>query len=121
MTVTVELKRLHSPEVSDLKSFYPTNGGPFGLLVQAMFGPAGIEGEESFDIVVCNPEWLARNLKGNGLYSGRHHLICAEFNYHELINYLRECARNATGANWAEAASKLARVGQWEFEDYAPK
>src|SRR5450631_390127 len=38
-TVEAELKKLHSPDVSDLRRFRPV--GPFGILVQAMVGPQG--------------------------------------------------------------------------------
>ena len=51
-----QLKRLHSPDVWDLKSFKPD--GPFSILVEAMAGPVDAPGEESFDIIVCTYDWL---------------------------------------------------------------
>jgi hypothetical protein len=49
--IQAELKRLHSPDVYKLEDYEPE--GPFGILVQAIVGPAGAGGCESFDIVVC--------------------------------------------------------------------
>lgn len=118
MMIVPELKRVHSPDVPDLTSFSPAKGEAFGVLVQAMFGPKGMEGEESFDVVVCTPEWLAQRLAGKKMYSGRHHLICVEFNITHITDYLKECANNSTGRDWKEVAGKLSRVGKWEFEDF---
>jgi hypothetical protein len=118
MTIFPELKRLHCPDVSNLRDFSPGKSKPFGLLVQAMYGPKGSEGEESFDIIVCTPGWLMQqNIRAN-VYSGRHHLICEEFNYDAIYNYLVDVANNSGGKDWAEVACKLGRVGKWEFEDY---
>jgi hypothetical protein len=119
MTITAELRRMHSPDVLDLKNFSPAKEEAFGILVQAMFGSKEMEGEESFDIVVCTPEWLRQRMNGSKLYSGRHHLICSEFNFDALSDYLKRCAKEAAGADWKEIAIKLARVGKWEFEDYS--
>lgn len=116
--MTPELKRLHSPDVDDLTHFSPATGEPFGILVQAMFGPVGVDGEESFDVVVCTPGWLEKKVIENSLYSGRHHLICSKFDLGQLIAFFEDYAREAEGENWQEVAEKLSRIAQWEFEDY---
>lgn len=118
MKIIPELKRLHSPDVPNLETYCPENRENFGILVQAMFGPFGIDGEESFDFLVCTPEWLAQRLSANVIYSGRHHLICARYDYFRLTEYVKNYAEKIAGENWKEVASKLARLGKWEFEDY---
>jgi hypothetical protein len=112
---TAELRRLHSPDVSDLKSLRPS--GPFCLLVQAMVGPAGSRGEESFDILVCSPSWLEANI-GDEIIDGRHHLIMQNYDYKKLWDYIASYCSNQSGRDWQEIAGRLALLGKWEFEDY---
>jgi hypothetical protein len=85
-----------------------------------MFGPDGGEGEESFDVLVCTPTWLAREVERMGLVDGRHHLIVHEFNLERIRSFLVAYASTCAGETWQEVAAKLSRLGKWEFEDYAP-
>ena len=119
-TVIPVLKRLHSPDVPDLDSFYPDDEQCFGFLLQAFFGPSGGDGEESFDIIVCTPRWLAREVERTGIMTGRHHLFVMEYSLGRIRAFLMRYAQACTGETWAEAASKLSRLGHWEFEDYTP-
>jgi len=111
------LKGLHSPDIYDLKTYSPNEPDNFGFLLQAMIGPAGQEGEESFDIVVCTPEWLKWN-HTTEVVLGRHHLIVFEYNYERLTGYIAAYAEECTGESWQEIAQLLGRLGKWEFEDY---
>jgi hypothetical protein len=112
-----ELKRLHSPDIYDLKNYRPEEPDNFGFLLQAMIGPANQEGEESFDMVVCTPEWLKRNHTAE-IVLGRHHLIVFEYDYEGLAGYIAAYAKKCTGESWQEIAQLLCRLGKWEFEDY---
>ncbi|MFO0404784.1 MAG: immunity 8 family protein [Labrys sp. (in: a-proteobacteria)] len=114
------LRRLHSPDVDDLEAFSPSVPDHFGILVQALFGPEGVEGEESFDFLVCTPAWLAEKARRVGVVSGRYHLIVHAFDLPQLRAFLDGCAKSASGKSWKVVAAKLARIGQWEFEDYVP-
>lgn len=117
-TVRPVLKRLHSPDVLDLESFSPADPTCFSLLLQAMFGPEGISGEESFDIIGCTPAWLAGEVERRGIVNCRHHLVVRRFDLSEIRSFLMEYAKNTAGKTWREAAVKLSRIGMWEFEDY---
>jgi hypothetical protein len=119
-TVQPVLKRLHSPDIFDLESFSPADPTCFSFLLQAMFGPAGSEGEESFDIVVCTPRWLSAEVERKGIVDGRHHLIVGQFDFAQVSAFLSEYAKTCAGKTWREVAVKLARLGHWEFEDYTP-
>ena len=111
-----ELKSLFSPDADPLKDFLPT--GPFGILVMAMIGPAGQPGHESFDFMLCTPEWFSSNLRED-FKMGRHYLFVRDFDYAQLEKFVQKyCASCGEAATWSALAEKLARLGKWEFEDY---
>lgn len=115
-----ELKRLHSADAPDLRTFRPADAENFGLLIQVMAGPAGDDASESFDLVVCTPAWLAARLDVEPIIDGRHHLIVRAFDYEMLERFIRDYCAQSDGADWREVATKLSRLGRWEFEDYRP-
>lgn len=114
-----ELKRLHSPDVQNLASYVPVQRDNFGFLLQVMFGPLAHEGEESFDVMVCTPEWLKKNHKADFII-GRHYLIVFQYDYNRLFDFLKEYCSRCAGETWQEVAQQLGRLGKWEFEDYKP-
>lgn len=116
--VRPRLRRLHSPDVFDLESFVPEDPACFGILLQAMFGPDGGEGEESFDILVCTPMKLALEVKSKGIVDGRHHLIVHKFDLEQIRAFLVAYASSCTGKTWLEVVTKLSQLGKWEFEGY---
>lgn len=111
------LRHLHSPDVEDLRRYAPVDPVDFGILLQIMAGPKGLEGEESFDVVLCSPRWFSRRLEEYPL-SGRHHLFMAVYDYDRLhafvVAFLDECE----GENWREVAEAIGCLGRWEFEGY---
>jgi hypothetical protein len=115
-----ELKNIHSPDIEELSSWVPESD-TFSILLQAIIGPAGSPGEESFDITLCTPSWIEAVLKSEKVMTGRHLLIVSEFNYDRIYNFISKYASSCSGDNWSEVASKLARLGHWEFEDYSPQ
>lgn len=115
-----ELKRLHSPDVLNLSTYVPEVADEFGFLVQLMAGPEGSDGEESFDVFVCTPEWLKHNKSRTSMILGRHYLIVFEYNFERLRTFLAGYCRECSGATWQDVAQQLGRLGKWEFEDYKP-
>ena len=116
--MNAELKRVHSPEIDDLENYRPENPTNFAFLLQAMVGPEGEEGEESFDIEVCTPKWLEETYGLTDVAIGRHHLIFQEYNYERIIRTITDFLQLCSGKDWNEIAEKVARLGKWEFEDY---
>ena len=56
----------------------------------------------------------------HGYVDGRHTIVTTLDAYTEpgLRSFLTRRVEAATGATWQEVAGKVARLGQWEFEDY---
>jgi hypothetical protein len=112
-----ELRRLHSPDVADMASWSPDDD-QFAILVQLMVGPADAPGEESFDLTLCTPGWLAHRVQTERIVDARHHLIVDAYDYDSVERYLRQRVADCEGESWKEVAEKVGRLGKWEFEDY---
>jgi hypothetical protein len=112
-----ELRALHCATIDDLENFRPN--GDFGIFVQALIGPKGAIGAESFEIAVCTPGWFATQMT-TGIAPGIHVLFMTRFDYDLLNRFVSSYCENCTGNSWAEVAQKLTRLGKWEFEDYRP-
>lgn len=110
------LRRLHSPDVYDLRSWSPE--GDFGILVQLLVGPVGGPGEESFGITLCTAAWLAERAREERIVDARHHVIVDAYDYDLVERYLQERVVGLEGSTWEEVAERLGRLGHWEFEDY---
>jgi hypothetical protein len=58
------LKRLYSSDITDVENYQPKEQDNFGFVLRALVRPTGQPVEESFDITVCTPRWLAKRLVG---------------------------------------------------------
>jgi hypothetical protein len=117
--IRAEVKRLHSPDVHDLSTYVPDDSDNFGILVQVMAGPVGGEGEESFDVVVCTPNWLRDKLGPTEVKMGRHYLLVKQYDFAVLMRFITGFAAECRGTTWQDAALRMGRLGKWEFEDYS--
>src|SRR5215475_13595685 len=115
--VRAALRFLHSTDADPLRDFCPD--GPFGIPVQAIIGPANGPGEESFDFMLCTPEWFGTNMQDD-IMIGRHYLFVKEFSYWRLEKFVRDYCTRCDGNSWQEVAEKLSRLGHWEFDGYSP-
>jgi hypothetical protein len=111
-----ELKSLNlDPDPSTL----PANPAEFSLRARMIVGPPEGPGEESFDVTVCTPEWLA-NAASSGFYDARHHVVVnlGAFDQNALHTWLARRVQSVQADTWHEIGERLARLGHWEFEDY---
>lgn len=112
-------KHFQSPD-ADLEAFVPGDVSDVGMLVQVMAGPADGPGEESFDVVVCTPKWIARQLRERGPVIGRHHLLVESWDWPRIRLFLTQAVEAPEAPTWSDLAAKIDRIGKWEFEDYKP-
>ena len=113
-----EIKRLHSPDVFDLSSFSPDDPQNFGFLLQVIVGIKGIESEESFDMIVCTPKWLESKFGISDVLFGEHYLIVFQYSYENIRSKIASYIEGLKEENWDQLATKIDRIGKWEFRDY---
>ena len=112
------LKRIHSPDVPDLRTYRPHDPSKFGFLLQLMIGPDAEEGAESFDLLVCTPAWLIEQHESGDVVWGRHHVIVFKYDLDRLLSAVRAYCDQCEGDTWREVALQVGRIAKWEFEDY---
>lgn len=112
------LKGLHSTDIANVETYQPHEGDNFGLVLRAMVGPMGVEGEESFDITVCTPKWLMERHGTSEVLLGLHKLIVFKYDYLGLRKFIEKYLMRCSGDTWGEIAQKVSLLGQWEFEGY---
>jgi hypothetical protein len=115
-----EIKDIHSPDIPNPSTYKPANPDNFGFLIQLFIGPKDGDGSESFDIIICTPQWLSERYNKQDIIMGRHHLIVFEYNYERIIQRINKYLQHCKGETWQQVAEKVARLGLWEFEDYVP-
>ncbi len=85
-----------------------------------LVGPSDGPGEESFDVLVCTPGFLAREASQFGPRIGRHLLIVEAMDIANVKRFLEHQVSVLEAPSWSELASKIGQIGKWEFEEYRP-
>jgi len=111
------LKRLHSPDI-DVETFWPEDENCFGFLLEAMIGPEGGTGEESFGMQVCKPSWLAEKYAAEEVLFGRHFVIVFDYDMRRIEDRIRKYCERCVADNWGDISTMLGRIGKSEFENY---
>ena len=106
-----------SPDV-DLSDFRPDDPHDFAFLLQALIGPAGSEGEESLQFLVCTPRNLERRLDSERVILGRSLVIVNSPDIPQILSAVQKEIERPWRESWPEVASQLTRLGIMEFEDY---
>lgn len=114
-----ELKSVGCTDCEDLAAWRP-QCDKWMLPLCMWCGPQGGEGEESFVVVVCSAEWVCDRVSNGDVFDGMHYLVVDGFRWGQIFAYLEKRVTSCEGGSWEEVASKLGRLGHWEFEDYQP-
>jgi hypothetical protein len=112
-----KLHSIYSTDVDDLQNWQPLEH-EFAIPVRLLIGAEGMQGEESFDIVLCNASWLHRQVDNYGPYDARYHIVIAEYDWPMIERFLYRKIESCMGDTWSTLAERLGRFGHWEFEDY---
>jgi len=83
-----------------------------------MIGREDSDGEESFGIQICTPEWLKSEYSESDVVFGHHFLIVFEYDLQRIKQEIAKYCEDCVGNDWMEIVSKLRLIGNWEFEDY---
>ena len=102
----------------DMKIYRPKNPVNFGTWVRLSIGPEEESGADSFDLLVCTPDWLKNDPRK--FVWGRHMLIVFEYDLNFIRVGINQHIETCFGNDWNEVAQKLSRIYAWEFEDYRP-
>ena len=114
---------LRSLELDPHPAELPADPSDFHLLARMIVGPSDAPGEESFDVVVCSPEWMAQACRQfGGIYDARHHIVvdAEAFDQRVLRTWLEARVQKVQADTWSEIGERIGRLGHWEFEDYQP-
>lgn len=113
-----EIKGVISPDILDFKNYWPENEECFSFLITVLVGPKNTEIQESFNVVVCTPQWLLKMYNENDTILGQNKLIVFKFDMERILARIKKLFNNCEGDTWNDIAIKLSRIGHWEFENY---
>lgn len=89
----------------------------FELWMTFTVGRIDGEGGDCFRLRVCTPEWLRRN--AGPMLWGQHMLVVESYRPRDIIDYVSEHVSSLEERDWVRLAGRIARVLEWEFEDYS--
>ncbi len=118
MTTKAAVKGIYTSEMDEIEDCAPVDPERFCIVVCAMVGSNDGEGEDSFNISVCTPMWLAEMCQREGVVVGRHYLVIGSYDPVYIKKVITELIESCEGNSWQEVAEKIGRIGYWEFEDY---
>lgn len=99
---------LKCPRVSDVDISHNAECNFLRLTV----GAIGEQERESFDIMVCTPDWLARHIAENGPELGRCHLIVECMNMKVVKTFMSERIERRQADDWPALVNRLSRIGR---------
>jgi len=102
--------RLHHVVFDPEPRTLPGDAASFAFSARLMVGPWDGPGQESFDLTVCSPEWLAQRCRTEPV-NGLHHVIVDWETFDErILQHWLEDRVHAVGAStWRGIADRFCR------------
>ncbi len=120
--IRAELKAVLCADMpdGDFSAYRPDNPHSFSCTLQLLVGPHSQEGQESFQVTLCTPQWLVETHSEQDIIIGKNLLIVLDYNYPHILQWLKRYIERCTGETWIDVAKMVSIIGRWEFEDYQP-
>ncbi|MEJ8827505.1 immunity 8 family protein [Variovorax humicola] len=118
MTIRAELKGLLCSNF-DMRTYVPEVSDSFGFWAELEIGEHGKNGADLFQVFICTPKWLEREVHEFGPICEHAKIIVDSYSYGDLESFIRRTISSIEGHDWGAVASKLRLLALWEFDDYA--
>ena len=115
MTIRAELKSLMCSDF-DMRTYVPETSDTFAFWVEMEIGPVGEESSDLFQVLVCTPRWLEKEVHKWGAQWSRSKLIINSYSFNELESFVSRAIGSIEGRDWKELVSKLRLLADWEFD-----
>ena len=92
---------------------------PAMLALSARIGEKGKEAADLFQVIACNPAWIANKISENSGFWPRGMLIVSRIDTEHIELALQNLADQFhQSSNWIQFTERMNRYLLWEFEDY---
>ena len=111
-----------SPEVKSIDwcdEYFEGVDGPALLALTATIGETGIDGGNDFQVIACNPLWIAKYIDEQGDFWPRGMLIVKKIDPQHIRLSIQSLANQfCQSESWDVFSERLNRYLLWEYEDY---
>ena len=98
------LKEMYSIELPvKLEEYLPAHPENVGLSIRLIVGPEGNDSGESFDLLVCTPDWINEQFTQVSSIWGRHMLIVPRYDHALIRQKISHQVSTCQGEDWVRS------------------
>jgi hypothetical protein len=101
----------------DPDDFFSKNPMVYCVPIRFLVGSVESDEEALFEVGVCSPQWLSREVAVNGPAVGWHFLVVEPLDLGAAVDHLVNLFEREAGEDWGVLRGKLAYFGSEESED----